>query len=681
MNEYATEKLRNVALIGHSSTGKTTFAEAMLFASGAISRMGKVEDGTTVSDFDEEEKKRKQSLNLSLVPVEWKGYKINLIDTPGYSDYVGEMKCAARVADLGLIFVDAVSGIEVGTENAMNALDEAHMPRAVMISRMDRDNANYDKILSDLHEAFHSDIVPLVIPVGSQHGFSGVVDLLTRKYLKGQKGEEAPLPAELKDEVEARRAKLMEAAAEGEDDLIEKYFAEGDLSDEDFIRGLRSAIRKRTFVPVMCCAPGSGIGVQATMFCFANYFPMPFDLGADPDDGQHGQIAFIFKTTADPFVGKVQYFRVIEGPLKGGETRLTVTRTSSEERLATIFVQRGKDQFPVPVLHVGDIGAVTKLAAAQTNDTLCDKAHCVTMNGIKFPNPLFAVAIHPKNKNDAAKISPSLTRLCEEDPSLRWNQDTVTHETVLYGMGQSHIDVALAKLHGKFGVDVDTTVPRIPYRETITRPGTARYRHKKQTGGAGQFAEIEMRVEPAPAGTGYELKWDVFGGAISRSYEPSIDKGVRSVMESGVIAGYPVFDVSCHVLDGKEHAVDSKPIAFEIASRQVFKEAFGQGSPMMLEPIYQFTIVVPDDHAGDVMGILKTKRGQIMSMDQKGNKTIIVAHAPLAEMQRYSTDLRSITQGRGYFEMQFDHYATVPNNIAQPLIAKFKAEHGGKEEE
>jgi elongation factor G len=674
MKEYATEKLRNVALLGHGSSGKTTFAEALLFAAGGSTRMGKVEDGSTVSDYDEEEKRRKQSFNLSVVPVEWKDYKINLLDTPGYADFYGEVKSAVRVADLGLIFVDAVSGVEVGTELAMQAVDEAKIPRAVLISRMDRENANFGTAMEQLHEAFHQDIVPLMLPVGAQGHFEGVIDLVSRRFLKGPKGDVADIPAGMKDEVEAARNRLMEAAAEGEDDLIEKYFDAGELNDDDFIRGLRSAIRKRTFVPVFCASPALSLGVHAMLFSLVNYAPMPFDMGADPDDGQHGQVLFIFKTTADPFVGKVNYFRVIEGPVKAGETRLTNVRTNDEERIASLFVQRGKEQISVPLLHVGDIGTVAKLNSALTNDTLCDRAHCVQLPIIEFPNPLFAVAIHPKTKNDAGKISSSLVRLCEEDPSLRHTNDSSTKETLLLGMGQAHIDVAVHHLHNKFGADVETSVPKVSYRETILRHGQSRYRHKKQTGGAGQFAEIEMAVEPSEPGAGYVFEWKVFGGTISGSYQTSIEKGIKQVMENGVVAGYPVSDVKCIVLDGKEHAVDSKPIAFEIAARNVFREAFQEANPQLLEPIYRFTIIVPENSAGDVMGNLKTKRAQIIGMDQRANKTVITADAPLAEMQRYSTDLRSITQGRGIFDMQFEHYAPVPPNLAQTIIAKHKAE-------
>lgn len=680
MKEYATEKLRNVALLGHGSSGKTSFAEALLFAAGNSSRMGKVEDGSTVSDYDEEEKRRKQSINLSVVPVEWKDYKINLLDTPGYADFYGEVKSAVRVADLGLIFVDAVSGVEVGTELAMQAVDEAKIPRAVLISRMDRENANFGAVMEQLHEAFHQDIVPLMLPVGAQSSFEGVIDLVSRRFLKGPKGDVADVPAAMQDEVEAARGRLMEAAAEGEDDLIEKYFDVGELTDDEFIRGLRSAIRKRTFVPVFCASPALSLGVHAMLFALANYAPMPFDMGADPDDGQHGQAMFVFKTTADPFVGKVSYFRVIEGPVKGGDTRLVNTRTNEEERIAALFVQRGKEQVTVPLLHVGDIGTVAKLSSALTNDTLCDRAHAVQLPGIEFPNPLFSVAIHPKTKNDAGKISSALVRLCEEDPSLRHMNDSSTKETLLLGMGQAHIDVAVHHLHNKFGVDVETTVPKVSYRETILKHGQSRYRHKKQTGGAGQFAEIEMAVEPSEPGAGYVFEWKVFGGSISGSYQTSIEKGIKQVMENGVVAGYPVSDVKCIVLDGKEHAVDSKPIAFEIAARNVFREAFEQANPQLLEPIYRFTIIVPEASAGDVMGNLKTKRAQIIGMDQRANKTVITADAPLAEMQRYSTDLRSITQGRGIFDMQFEHYASVPPNLAQAIIAKHKAEAKPEEE-
>lgn len=677
MKEYATDKVRNVALLGHGTSGKTTFTEALLFAAGNTTRMGRVEDGSTLSDGDAEEKRRGQSLNMSVVPVEYKDHKINLLDTPGFPDFTGEMRCAVRVADLGLIFVDSVASIEVGTELAMQALDDAKIPRAVLISRMDRENADFDKVMGDLHEAFHSDIVPLMLPVGAHANFSGVIDLASLKYLKGPKGEVTDIPADMQDEVDAAREKLVEAAAEGEDDLLEKFFAEGTLNDEDVIRGLRSAIRKRTFVPVFCAAPASGIGAHAMLFSLINYAPAPLDSGVH---SSAGNVLFVFKTVADPYVGRVSYFRVMGDAVHGGDTRLMVARTNSEERLSTLYIARGTEQSPIGQINTGDIGIVTKLAQAQTGDTLCDRAHIVELPRIEFPNPLFTVAVHPKSKNDTAKLSPSLTRICEEDPSLSWGSEPSTSEMILRGMGQTHIEVAIAKLHNKFGVDVETTIPKVAYLETITKHGQARYRHKKQTGGAGQFAEIEMSVEPSTPGAGYEFEWKVFGGAVSSSYQTSIEKGIRSVLETGVVAGYHVSDVKATVVDGKEHAVDSKPIAFEIAARHVFRDAFEQANPVLLEPIYRFTIIIPQDNAGDVMGNLNTKRAQIVTMDQVGTKAVITADAPLAEMQRYSTDLRSLTQGRGVYELKFERYANVPSNLAQAIITKHKAEKKEEEE-
>ncbi|HEY3342682.1 MAG TPA: elongation factor G [Anaerolineae bacterium] len=677
MKEYATDKLRNVALLGHGASGKTTFTEALLFAAGNTTRMGKVEDGSTLSDYDAEEKRRGQSLNLSVIPVEYKDYKINLLDTPGFPDFAGEMRSTVRVADLGLIFVDSVAGIEVGTEMAMQAVDDAKIARAVLISRMDRENANFGQVLTSLHEAFHSDIVPLMLPVGAHSSFSGVIDLVSQKYLKGPKGDVADIPADMADEVDEARNKLMEAAAEGEDELMEKFFATGTLSDEDFVRGLRSAIRKRTFVPVFCASPATGIGANAMLFSLVNYAPSPTDSVVKP---LNGTALFVFKTVADPFVGKVSYFRVMAGSIHGGDTRLVVARNDAEERIATIYVPRGQEQIPIGQFSCGDIGIATKLAQTQTGDTLCDRAHIAALPRIEFPHPLFAVAVHPKSKNDTAKLSPSLTRICEEDPSLVWGAEAATSEMILRGMGQTHVEVAIAKLHNKFAVDVETTIPKVEYHEAITKHGQARYRHKKQTGGAGQFAEVEMAVEPTPPGSGYVFEWKVFGGAISNSYQSSIEKGVRSVMEKGVVAGYNISDVKCQVLDGKEHPVDSKPIAFEICARRVFRDAFEQAGPILLEPIYRFTIFVPDANAGDVMGNLNTKRAQIVTMDQVGNKAVITADAPLAEMQRYSTDLRSLTQGRGIYELKFERYAQVPSHLAQTIIAKHKAEQKEEEE-
>ena len=684
MKDYKTENIRNIVLMGHGGSGKTSLGEAMLFNTGATTRMGSVGDGTTVSDFDEEEIRRQISLMTALLPVEWAGYKLNLLDTPGYTDFAGEVKGAARVADCALIAVDSVAGVEVGTELAWSYADEHKLPRMVLIAKMDRENANFRTALDSLTQSFAANFVPLQLPIGSQADFEGVVDLVTLKARTGVKGDLSEVPAALKDEVAEFRFKLMESAAEGDDELIMKYLDGQELTEDEIKHGLRIAIAKGTVVPVLCSAATGNIGVNALMDVLVAFAPSPLDAGPvtakSPVTNAEEQIAprqdaplaaLVFKTTADPYVGKLTYFRVYGG-LLSSDSRVFNANKGQEERIGQIYVMRGKEQVPVASIKPGDIGAVAKLANTGTGDTLCDKGHPLILPPATYPHALIFVAVEPKTKADSAKMGPTLTRLAEEDPTLHWRQEAATRQTILEGMGDSHLDVAIKRAHSKFGVEILTSTPRVPYRETITREATATYRHKKQTGGAGQFAEVAMTISPNERNQGYEFSWDVFGGAISGSFQSSIEKGIKSVMESGVLAGYPVVDVKCSVIDGKEHPVDSKPIAFEIAGREAFKLCFQDAGGVMLEPIMTMKISIPERYSGDVMNDLNTKRGRVLGIDQQGAKTIITASAPLAEVQRYAADLRSITQGRGVYTMELDHYEEVPSYIASSVIEKAK---------
>jgi len=684
MKDYATEKLRNVALLGHGSAGKTLLSEAMLFSSGAINRMGKIEDGTTVADYDEEEINRKISLNLSLIPVEWNDCKINVLDTPGYTDFVGEVKSALCAADTALIVVDAVSGVEVGTELTWGYVDQQGLPRMVVINKMNRENADLDRSLESLRSVFGKNFVPITLPIGSQADFVGVVDVVKMKAIMGSDGKVAQVPADMADAVEEARIALIEAAAEADDELIMKYLEGEELTSAEIERGLRAAIMAGTTVPVFVTAATTNIGVRALLDALVAYVPSPVDVGSVTVEGPSGEeelepnelaplAAIVFKTTADPFVGKLTLFRVRDGMLNSNSTVYN-SRAESDERIGQIYVMCGKEQIPVDQVRAGDIGAVAKLAETVSGDTLCDRGHPVSLPGPVFPAPLFAVAVRPTSKADQAKLGPTLTRICEEDPTLHWRQDATTKETILEGMGDAHVSIAMTRMQNRFGVGVLTSTPKVPYRETITRVNADQYRHKKQTGGAGQFAEVHMRLEPLPRDTGYEFEWDVFGGAISRSFESSIRKGVKQVMEQGVIAGYPVVDVKAVVYDGKEHPVDSKDIAFQIAGREVFKKVMMGAKPVLLEPIQKMTITVPDEFTGDIMGDLNTKRARVLGMDQSGGKTVITALAPLAEIQRYATDLRSLTQGRGVFSMELDHYEPVPANLAQAIIDAHRKE-------
>jgi elongation factor G len=684
MKDYGTEKLRNVVLLGHGSAGKTSLAEAMLFTSGATNRMGEVEKGTTVADFDEEEIGRHISLNLALVPVEWKDTKVNVLDTPGYTDFVGEVKSSIRVADLALIVVDAVSGVEVGTELAWDFVEEQGLPRMVVVNKMNRENASLDRTLESLREAFGQNFVPMCLPIGAEGDFAGVIDLVRMKAVMGSEGKTEDIPADLADQAEEAHVALIEAAAEADDELIMKYLEGEALNDKEIQAGLRATVLSGTAIPVLVTAATANLGTHTLLDALSGYAPSPVDRGVVMAQGASGEeeiepnelsplAMLVFKTTADPYVGKLTYFRVYGG-MAESDGRVYNSRSQEDERLGQVYVMRGKEQIPVPHLRAGDIGAVAKLAHTVTGDTLCDKTHLLSLPGPAFPSPLFAVAVSPTSKADQAKLGPTLSRICEEDPTLHWRQDPTTRQTILEGMGEAHVDIAVRRMENRFGVGVETAIPKVPYRETVTRTYSDSYRHKKQTGGAGQFAEVHMQLEPQPRDTGYEFEWKVFGGAISRSFESSIQKGIKQVMDQGVIAGYPVVDVKAAVYDGKEHPVDSKDIAFQIAAREVFKKVMLGAGPVLLEPIYSVTITVPEEYTGDIMGDLNTKRAQVQGMDQRSGKTIITALAPLAEMQRYATDLRSLTQGRGIFSMELDHYANVPAHLAQEIMEAHQRE-------
>ncbi len=690
MKEYATNLIRNVVLLGHGSSGKTMLAEAMLYNTGATNRLGRVDEGNTVSDYDEEEIRRRISLNLSLIPCEYRGHKINVIDTPGFPDFVGEVRSAVRVADAAILLVDSVAGVEVGTELVWEYVNEYHLPRFVVISKMDRDNANFQRALESVRSTFSGLFVPLVLPIGEQSSFSGVVDLIERKARRGAGAEVSAVPADLADEVESARVQLVEAAAEGDDELIMKYLEGEELSPEEIKRGLKAAIQEGRVIPVLVASGLPNVGLIPLMDAILDLLPSPGDVGpvtaTNPATDQEEQVeprddaplaALVFKTMADPFVGKLSYFRVYAGVLES-DSRVWNSRRNAEERLGQINVMRGKEQLPVPRLHAGDIGVAAKMTETNTGDTLCHRTHPLVLPPPTYPAPLFSVAVEPRTKADSTKMGPTLTRLSEEDPTLRWRHEPSTNQTILEGMGDQHIDVAIRKAESKFGVGLITSVPKVPYRETITKVASSSYRHKKQTGGAGQFAEVHMRLEPLERGAGYEFVNEVFGGAISSNFMPSIDKGIKSVMEQGVLAGYPIMDVRAVVYDGKMHEVDSKPIAFEIAGREVFKQTFLQAGPVLLEPIMNVTVTVPEQYMGDVLSDLNGRRARVQGMEQRGGKSLVTAQVPLAEMLRYATDLRSLTQGYGVYRMEFSHYEQVPSHLAEAIIANARRE---KEEE
>jgi elongation factor G len=690
MKEYTTEFIRNIALVSHSGTGKTMLAEALLHFTGATTRLGKIEDGTTVADFEDEEIRRGISLSTALLPVEYKDHKINLLDTPGYTDFVGEVVSALRVADGAVVLVDSVAGAEVGTEIVWDYANVFNLPRFVVINKMNRDNADFRKALASVQEMADKRLIPVQLPWGERSEFKGVIDLLTMKAYDGEGKTACEIPSELSGEAESARMELIEVAAEGEDELLEKYLEGGELSSEEITRGLMKVIHSGAYVPVFVAAGSAKIGLGRLLEALINLLPSPTLAQAVVAQGKAGEetltaddngplAAYVWKTTADPFVGKITYFRVYSG-MVSGDSRIWNQNKGAEERFGTLHLLRGKEQLAVKLVHAGDIASVSKLSVTSTGDTFSDKTHPFTLPVPQYPHALYRVAVSPKTQADSAKISPTLTRLSEEDSTLTWYQEQSTNQTILQGMGDQHIDVAIRKAEVKFQTTLTTEEPRVPYQESITRPGQAMYRHKKQTGGSGQFGEVWMRIEPLTESE-YEFSWDVFGGAVSSSYQPAIEKGIKTVMKEGVIAGFPLGKVKVSVYDGKEHPVDSKPVAFEIAAREAFKLAVKDSAPVLLEPIMNVRIVVPESNMGDIMGDLNTRRARIQGMDSERGRSVVTATVPMAEMQRYTTDLRSITGGRGVFTMDFDHYEVVPAHLASEIIAQRQKELQAAKEE
>lgn len=688
MKEYTTEKIRNVAMVSHSGAGKTTLAEALLAAKDVINRMGSVSEGTTVSDFDEEEHRRELSLSTSVIPIEHKDFKINLLDTPGYPDFVGEVISALRVCESALILVDAVSGAEVGTEIAWNYANQFNRPRFVLINRMLRDTADFERAYSSM-EVLAEDVrlIRLQLPWGEKEDFKGLVNLLDMKAYPAIGGAPVEIPAELADAAEEARMELVEAAAEGDDALLEKYLEGGELTAEEIQAGLRGAVLQNTFVPVLLADVDTNVGLTQLLDLISSLMPSPTDTPAEQAKTPKGDIeltvsdagplaAYVWKTTADPFVGKITYLKLFSGVMHS-DARVWNIQKEEEERMGNLSVPMGKEHMQVKNLHAGDIGVVLKLGETGTGETLCDKGNPIIVDTGDYPHALYRVAVSPKTQADASKMGQTLTRICEEDMTLSWYNEPSTKQAILQGMGDQHIDVAIRKAESKFQTGLDIEIPKVPYRETITKSAEAQHRHKKQSGGAGQFGEVFMRVEPLPDAN-FEFANEVFGGAVSQNYMPAIEKGVKSVMENGVIAGFPVNNVKVAVTDGKEHPVDSKPVAFEIAGREAFKKAVRAAGPVLFEPVMMVRVVVPEEHMGDVLGDLNTRRARVQGMDSEKGRSVVNAHVPLAEMLRYTTDLRSMTGGRGVFSMEEDHYDRVPAHIQQEIM---EAREREKEEE
>jgi elongation factor G len=684
MKDYATDRIRNVVLLGHGGTGKTSLAEAALFTSGAINRMGKVEEGTTVSDFDPDEVKRKVSINASILPVEWKDHKINLIDAPGYADFIGDAYSGLAAADIAAIVVCASSGVQVGTEQAWDMAEKHGAPRAVVINRIDRENANFGDTYEQVRSVLSKRCVPVHLPIGAQDSFQGVVDIIDMKAYLGDKAQPADPPENMGAEIQAARDALLEVVAEADDDLTLKYLEGEELTPDEVRKGLVAGIASGTVIPVLVASAAKVTGVQRVLDAMAQYFPSPAARSVKAKDGAEikadaaGPLAAqVFKTTADPYVGKLTYLRVFSGTLKA-DSHVWNANKSADERIGQLFVVRGKTQEPVGQLVAGDIGGVAKLDKTVTSDTLTTKDKPVILPPIAFPAPTFKAAVYPKSKADTEKMSSALARITEEDPVLDVHRDPDTGETILGGLGESHVEIAVEKMKRKFGADILLQTPRVPYKETITTHSAAEYTHKKQTGGHGQYARVVLEVDPLPRGSGFEFVNKVVGGNVPKQYIPAVENGVVEAMHEGTLGHFQMVDVRVTLTDGKEHPVDSSEMAFKLAGSQALKASAQKARPVLLEPIASVRVRAPEAYTGDIVSDLNGKRAKVLGITPEDRVTVIDALAPMSEMQRYSTDLRSITQGRASFEIQFDHYEEMPDHAAKKVIEAAEKERAEK---
>ncbi len=667
MKNYQTERIRNIAVVAHGGAGKTSLVEAMLYNTGAITRLGRVEDGTTTADYHPEEINRQITIHTSLIPCEWQNCKINALDTPGFVDFIAEVKAALRVADSLLFVVSAVDGVEVQTEVIWDYASEAGLPKVVFINKMDRENANFYKVLEELKDKFNANFAPILLPVGQAADFSGVVDMIEQKAYTFANGkpQETAVPDHLQAALAEYREKLIEAAVEADDELMMKYLEGEELIPEEIKSGLKKGVVTSKVVPVLCGSATKNMAVVNLMDLLVNYCPPPEDKSAEPFAG------LVFKTLADPYVGRMNFIRVFSGKLTGDSALLNSTKEKIEKVGQVLFV-RGKNSIPVNEVNCGDLAVLVKLQETGTGDTLCDKDHPVKLEGIEFPEPTLTVAIQPKSKGDEDKLSNALARLTEEDPTVRVEKNTETKQTLLTGMGEMHLDILVERLKRKYGVDVSIEEPKIPYRETIRNEVKVEGKYKKQTGGRGQYGHVWLRLEPL-AEEPFAFGEEIFGGAVPKQYVPAVEKGVREAMQEGVLAGYPVTGVKVILYDGSYHPVDSSELAFKIAASMAFKKGTQQANPVLLEPIMEVEVTVPENFMGDIIGDFNTKRGRILGMEPAGKKTKIRALAPLAELTRYAIDLKSMTQGRGSFRMRFSSYEEVPAYLAEEIIKKAKA--------
>jgi elongation factor G len=679
MKDYAPAQLRNVGLFSHGGAGKTTLTEAQLLRAGAITRMGTIEDGNTTTDFDAEELKRKMSVSLAVAPLEWQGHKVNLIDAPGYADFYGEVAEAMRVSDSALILVDAVAGPQVGTDAIWKRVQDTHLPAIFVANKLDRENSDYRTVLDALRERYGKQVVPLSFPIGHADGLTGVVDLLTSTAYSGTGSDGQPIPDTEQATADQLREMLVETACEVDDDLINKYLEGEEITVDELRQAIRTGIMQGSLVPLVAVSATRGIGVAQLLTNIVELLPSPIDVSVSLVNGAATPpadklLALVFKTVSDPNIGRLSYVRVYSGALSA-DSHVWNAQKSKDERIGQVFTVRGKAQEPAQRLVAGDIGVVPKLAETVTGETLGTKDGGGTqLLGISYPAAAYFVSVHPKTRNDVDKLSTAMTRLLEEDPSLHMHREASTGEVILSGLGDSHVDVATQRLARKFGVNVTLDVPKVAYRETITGKGAAEGRHVRQSGGHGQYGVVNIEVEPMPRGEGFEFQDKVVGGVVPRQFIPAVEKGIRETLDQGVIAGYPVVDVRAALVFGKHHPVDSSEAAFKTAASVGFKQAFQAASPVLLEPVMQVSVTVPSEYAGDVMGDMNTRRARIQGMNPDGPNTIVEASVPQSEMLRYATELRSMTQGRGSYTMEFERYDPVPSHV-QAKIVEERARH------
>lgn len=684
MKVYTADNIRNIVFLSHYGAGKTSIAETMLFNSGATKRLGNVGEGTTISDYDPSEVEHNMSVGLSILPLEWKETKINILDAPGYTDFVGEVKSAMRVSTGAIIVIDAVAGLEVGTEKVWEYTEHDKLPQLIVINKLDRDNADFQGNVESLQSKFGAKCLPVQLPMKAGSEFKGIIDLISMKGFEGNKSNEIEIPSSLLDLAKSYREKLVESAVEVDDELVIRYLEGENISNDEIKLAIKKATTSGKLVPIFVSSASLNIGVDLLLNGICDYLPSSEEIDTlmvvDRESGDKKEIkpettlvGFVFKTTADQFTGKISYLRIYSGSINSNSQVWNINKKTGE-RIGQLFTLFGKNQSSVDQINAGDIGAIAKLSSTATGDTLCMQEHPLMLEGIDFPEAHFNMAIESKTKSDSDKMGTVLPRICEEDPSLKVKRISETKETIISGIGDHHLEMVRERMQRKFGVGVILSTPKIPYKETISISTKAEYKHKKQSGGHGQFGHVFLELEPLPRGSGFEFKNKIVGGAIPKNYIPVVEKGVNEAKAAGILAGYPVDDIKVNLYDGSFHPVDSSDIAFKISGAQALKKGLKTGQSILIEPIMTISIIVPNTNTGDIMGDLNTKRGRVLGMEPNGDNSVIQAQAPYSELIKYAIDLKSMTQGRGTFSMEFSHYDEVPSHISRKIIEEKAAE-------